>query len=457
MSRAGQRALTVRIGLIQTLSERKDALLSALWTPPLLSSLTLDEDSDHYTVRKVMEILASQPHAALTHLVLTCQKGGPPCSIPDVVLGDYTPRLRSLSIDCMLFDWAAIQGVCSLRISCSNSFVITCGLSDILGTLARCPLLEHLQLDLPGTLLPEPNSTIKHIVLSHIDSICLRGSNEFCDNLLDALKGLPCTTMIAISVVSDNTASSMLPSSFSHLKAHASQVNAPIIRHISLVQVSDHHASKPFQFCLSGDLGLDLSICSAFEWMNELPRRNSFVSASTTTHGDGYIDALHAIIQQWPITHVTHLDMRMFSAIDKGLWIALFGYLPTLTTVIVRPESNATTTLFDALDDHLQRSGKHIVKSIILDLARTGALIALPVSSREAFARGILRRVTSHCAAAARANAPLETIEVVNDERGYLSLFDCSEFSKGLSRGFIYGGVLYTEREKVCTVASLIK
>ncbi|VDB84812.1 unnamed protein product [Peniophora sp. CBMAI 1063] len=452
-TRAGKWPLTVKIGMLQGRESNKQAtLISALWDPLTLYSLTVG--SNRWYTEKVSEKLEAHPHTTLRHLTMRSHKQTNPSSIPDIVLGVHTPQLRHLSVDCMAFNFNSIQGLRSLHASFKQGFSITFELSDILDALVQCPLLEHLQLIMPGSFRPEAAPAARYAALSHLASVTLRGTDEFCSNMLRALRDLPCTTSIATSNLRKawDANLSAPPSSLSYFKDHASRADAPAIRVLGLVREPRGFAAQLFQSGLTGDLEPRLCITGPQWGETGRPRARPYLCAVATFDTvSSQINALQTILQYWPISQVTHLDVRTSAPIDADVWRVLFATLPTVTTVMIRPESPAATTLFEVLDEHLRDRGGCVIESIMLDLTWTGAHTRTEVSTGPRavmFVRGILGHALAYCAEAMRANVPLETMEVVNDKRNYLDSVDCNEFSKDLGRGFVYRGTLYsTARE----------
>lgn len=264
---------------------------------------------------------------------------------------------------------------------------------------------------------------------------------------LHALPRFPCTAKVAISIYdeSEHPSSSIPILSIPYLSNHALQPGAPVIRAIGLVKQPRSFPQNPdqfYQFGVTGDIGLDLSISSPRVLDGGPPLSASYIGAVAPIHSDAEIDTLHHILRQWLIAHVTHLDVRTTSKIDKDLWDALFRNLPAVTAVLVRPESQAAATLFDVLDGRLRDGGKRIIIAYA-DGSRcrisTRSICAGSIGASHVLLRGCCSRECAtghHC------------IEVVNDQRGYFSVVDYSEFSKDLAQGFVYRGTSYSASGK---------
>ncbi|KZV75551.1 hypothetical protein PENSPDRAFT_647090 [Peniophora sp. CONT] len=463
-ARAGNALLNVRMHLIPSLAAAKLNCIPNLWKPESLRAL--DVFGVPKSISKVLEIVGSREHAALVHLTVGSWTHGRfgdearALSLDDI-LRSNAPNLQSLLVTCIQFDWTFIRNLHSLSVSYRGSGHVTITAQGVLDALSRCPSLERFTLLLPYNL---QLAAVSHtaVVLPCMSELAVVGNAELCHGLLKAITGIPSTAKLRVSITdpleaSDITQTRVL-SMVSYVGSHASRRNAPTLRSLAVgLELSTLGYEPPaWILVFRGQHHLRR------DWIWEdhrFTRNEDYCSLAITIASITVVEDAANILRSWPLANVERLDARLFETLKPIHWRALLANLPSVTTIILGPESQSAESLLEVLRADLRQHGRRVVATVIFDARNSLRGYAqdenevLCLQGGGAIARRNVMRLLSYCAEAARAGVPLNTVEIIGDPEGSEHRMlegeeeeegrDWRELYKDLKEGFVYEGVLY--------------
>ncbi|VDC04438.1 unnamed protein product [Peniophora sp. CBMAI 1063] len=479
MARVGLAPTTVKLTLHLNLSEPKRACLPMFWIPSALQSFHLNGINAPF--HEVIDVFVKHQHSSLAHFAAyQLVPAGPfddaaraVTPLPDDILKVNLPRLRELSLAGFRFNWTFIHDLRVLNVEYYPENDLSSTLRDISDALTRCSALEELWLILhsegDGSMISSFSQTVW---LPNAQIISLQGPAGFCLGLLEALTDLPCTSQLRVSplhppsLTSNDVCNSPL---LSYLTSHARRVDAPTMRAVSLV---NQPLAGMYQTGVSGYAQVDR--CLDPEYMsNHHGQPSSHIHFSTRRHiQDAPLPTpevehiMRHIIRTWNFTNVTHFDLRLAGWDPDIPWQHLLAELPSVTTIIMRPEQPTSPRLvLGFLHEQLQTHGRRVVPNIVFDAQKVNPYVSHAELSLETLARRTLMHTLMYCAAAARAGVPLETVEIINDLEPSrfkarvleptIASFVWSGLYQDLSTGFIYCGVLHNQALDCSAVAAV--
>ncbi|KZV73746.1 hypothetical protein PENSPDRAFT_259517 [Peniophora sp. CONT] len=467
VSLAGLWPCAVTLNLKQGLSDIKQTCLPMFWNPQFLYSLILT--GSDYFMNQVLEALNVHRHSTLTELkvygyVHNIQPDGleiPTLGLPAGILEHNLPQLRCLTMTGVRFNWASIRDLRSIDVQWYPASHST-ALHDILDALARCPALEELLLTLEGfahdydlSFTPQP------VGLLYARTIYLSGPAELCLTLSRALADIPGTAKVSIMVLDAWLPPAIdyfpISSLISESSRHANRRDAPVIHAVNLVQ---RMLVPTSQLGISGRHQLNRSLDLRQERYNH--ESSDILLSMKTNHMQEeqiwtWISNLTLrVLHLWPLAHVTHLDVRQTDWPMGIPWQVLLEQLPTVTTIVTRPDFPGPDSLLEYLNAQLRDHGRRVVANIIYDAQKVDHHSSYPFpASLEAICRLVVIRTLAYCAEAARAQLPLGTLEIMNDSEAVSKYkirllepatdIDWSEMYRDLNEGFVYEGMLYNE------------
>ncbi|KZV64427.1 hypothetical protein PENSPDRAFT_669051 [Peniophora sp. CONT] len=397
-------------------------------------------------------------------------------SLPDNIIRENIPRLTSLSVNGMLFNWTIIQGLRVLRVVFEGTYSVAFSFEDIIDALKRNPLLEEFEIRLPWRIIPRISISSDTVSLPRLTSIRIHGIVQLSSSLLHSLASVPHSASIYVDdktpnateiqhnifVLEDDAPPEQgILASYAALLAyfsqHVKQDHGPVIQTVSLRQTMarDFSGQIIFHIRIAGSLRAD-QYREPGPWDPESVER-VFVGIATRTSSEAGLDSeniLLNVLGSWPLEQATHLDARYAHGFEVAQWDATFDKMPAVTTVIVKAGSSITDTLLEVLFKDLHMRGRRIITHIIIDAADVYPYFRMQMLGSsgelaESLSRLTLLRVLLYCAEASRAKLPLDTVEVIHDDKGHLlgpsseADIDWSELYNGLERGFVHQGVMY--------------
>ncbi|KZV62464.1 hypothetical protein PENSPDRAFT_670331 [Peniophora sp. CONT] len=283
-----------------------------------------------------------------------------------------------------------------------------------------------------------------------------------CLQLLEAMS-LPSSAQVLISTLDVPSDSSFFTLA-SHIGGHASRENAPLIRSIAMdlfegrgPMMGPANLRQPARLGIAGRT-------SRSRRVDRTTERGSYISIEALTPMAYEGQYLKHVMQSWPLSSATHLDMRS-PHITVNHLEALFAGLPaTATTVIVQPGSKTAHSLLTKLRTQLREHGRRVFTTMIFDAAgvntneqamRIGRMQwgAVPLPFSLLSARYNMIQMMLYCAEAARAGVPLDTVEIFNEPRelwkshrliDHVEAVNWSELYGDLQNGFVYEGILHS-------------
>ncbi|KZV75550.1 hypothetical protein PENSPDRAFT_647089 [Peniophora sp. CONT] len=468
-ARAGNAPLHIEMDLTSYLSAAKLACIPTLWQPRSLRYMEISGLLNH--IYKVLDLLASHEHPALTHLGVSVWNirligdDSDACALLlDDILKHNVPNLQFLSTAKTQFDWTLVRNLRTLTFDHRNGSRVTFKFTaqDILDALTQCPSLEEFKLLLPSTYRSTV-STLTTAALPQMAELAIEGNAELCNGLLHAVTNIPSTAKLCVFSCdpSEVTRGSHIFSMASYMGTHASRMGVPTLRTLAVGSKLNQNPGGPqmWKLMFTGQRHLTRD----WSWTSDHAASESASHSLSITTRIASIslleDTITNILQSWPLADATHLDARRFGTLKPIHWRALLTKLPSITTIILRPENHSGGTLLEVLRADLQEHGRRTAANIVFDTCNvmTGSIYDenndLSYHGGGAVARLMIMRVMSYCADAARAGVPLDTVEFIGDVEGskYGILDeleaegerDWSELYKDLREGFVYEGYLH--------------
>ncbi|VDC04498.1 unnamed protein product [Peniophora sp. CBMAI 1063] len=477
-SRAAHSPLSVKMSAADAdLYEGKTTFMSMFnWYPSSLSSLILTAKAGY--VEPIARMLATHRHDILTNLKVRCGD----CTVAelatlrlsfDVAFQDNLPQLSHLTID-ITFDWALLRGLRTLRVLFSNyrddraALSLTFTLRDIVDALARCPLLEHLEIRLPHGFAHNATSAVFPVSLPYLDTAFIQAALSVCSEFLGALSGSPSTAKMSVNATSPSDDLSTLSRLSSFLSTHASNEGAPVIRSLVMARQSRLGALGAQRTSILTIIGRTST--TRLDGRTAMPLSSwSVERAYTTSSHIGFeakiadslteLQALTNTLRSWPLSQVTHLDLRSMSPAQNPLYIIL-DEVPAVTSVVVRPNSSAARELIEYLRSQLREYGRRVLARIAFDASSVrdtqagdlAGLLANPLLPSTATARETVMRMLLYCREAATAGVAMDVIELYDEPKLNTrhrlmdpeEEIDWSELYSDLRYGFVYEGVLHS-------------
>ncbi|KZV66871.1 hypothetical protein PENSPDRAFT_667481 [Peniophora sp. CONT] len=400
-----------------------------------------------------------------------------PIMLPDNLLGEGAPKVTTISLNGVQLNWALVRNLRILHATFDDNTVPATNLESIVDALGRCPLLEDLRMTLPTTFLPNGAPSTSPISLRHLRKVSIRSNSDVCTALFQAFADLPRTARI--SLLSANTSSLQQISQLSSiLGMHGNQEGAPAIRAITLtqgalfaglggnvginvnvqVQGADLRAT---QLCVAGRTYLDRQRHFDVPF-SMTPTGSALMSISAIPNSETTTEIVLAnILQSWPLVGATTVDLRSCRVVAVPMWRALFENMPSVTTVVLRPEALSLDSLLQLLRTVLREERRLVVRHIILDAGELGfgpmsTLFGGQTVQETPTTRARLNfmRVLQYCTGAAQEGLPLDTVELVNDD-AHAQIdrviqvepeTDWAEIYRDLGEGFVYEGVLHNTK-----------
>ncbi|VDC04495.1 unnamed protein product [Peniophora sp. CBMAI 1063] len=467
LSRAAQSPLSVILELYAEPSEAKLPYTSMFWDPSSLHALRLSGRPD--AIEKIMRALACHKHATLRTLKLQCYNSTASTLASmqtslDVALRDNLPQLWHLSTE-LTFDWALVRGLRSLRVSYLRDISLSFTLLDVTDALCRCPQLEELEIRLPGTYQPASNPALASPILPCLELAAVVAPLGVCNQLLERISNLPSSTRLFISAADLSHDIPSLSTLSSHIGAHAWGEDAPVIRSLVVTEASTHEFPPIPNSRRLGIIGqmIPLRLTSTPATINwaydKMYGTSSYVGAQVVVPTSAGPQFLKSVFQFWPLSGVTHLDLRSMLSMPDLLPV-LFADAPAVTTVVLRPETPIARDVVDALRSQLREYGRRVLAHIAFDAGRivnrqpqvqNGWQNAL-VPSSAVLARHTLMMAMLYCREVASAGVAVDTVEIYNEQYdtrhrllGPVESVNWSELYKDLRHGFVYEGRMHSD------------
>ncbi|KZV62459.1 hypothetical protein PENSPDRAFT_658093 [Peniophora sp. CONT] len=476
-ARAGLWPLTIRMAGNVHLSEAKQAYVSMFWNPTSLASFTVN--GDNKCVEKMVHILAAHRHPLLKTLHMHCLSRHL-SAFPDVrepmsiALRDNLPQLSHLSVLGLTFDWTSIQGLRHLSVDYMLDMPLPFSLRDIVDALSRCPLLEVFSMRLPPSFGLDTLTPLDVTALSHLSIISLRGGVCVCTDLLRALTSISSSAKVIVDTTSRVTDLPSISSLATYAGRHASREGEPVLHSVAIAMMPARPTIGEVQAELPNPSNTRFDIVSQrnpTRYRDDTHRLRvpasveldhpSCITLSTTIPSVAADEALMNILQSWPLSKVTHVDLRS-AVVSISCLRAIFMGLPAASTVIVHPEAANVSTLLEFLEENLKERGQRVVANILFDAAAVPIMRSMPTPQAwngfprlfgEVLARRSIMRALQYCSKAARAGVPLDTIEIFNEPRDssrrlidLTADIDWSELCGDLQDGFVYEGIIHSAR-----------
>ncbi|KZV61514.1 hypothetical protein PENSPDRAFT_658856 [Peniophora sp. CONT] len=471
-SRAGLWPLTINMRLFGTPHETKRVYTSKFWEPASLSSLNVVGEPSH--VDTLVRSMAGLPHTSLKTLVLDSDSrhGTQLVEISaslDVLLRDNAPNLRHLSLSELHCDITPLRDLRTLCIKYTLDVSECFALQDIIAALSRCPRLEIFKIVLPMNSQPT-NVEVRSptsVPMSHLGTLFMESTVSMCADLFQALTHVPGSAKILVTAVHHehdlSTTATSFPALIASMGHFRSSDTAPTVRSVAVThRNTTFHGGIPRSRL--GIVGQEWPLRGGFHepyrWSFEYEDEEaSYIGLETETPAGVENEVLVDILQSWPLSEATHLDLR-FTQVSAGYLSVLLANLVATTTVIVNPNSTTVHALLVVLRAYLRDHGRRVIANIIFDASvlkrihNLGDIWAETTQpSAHALARQNLMRTLMYCAEAAYAGMPLDTIEIINDPQapqyGMVESdggIDWSELYRDLRDGFVHEGFLHSGR-----------
>ncbi|VDB84640.1 unnamed protein product [Peniophora sp. CBMAI 1063] len=451
------------------------------WKPTFLLSLDMDGEQPH--VDSIIRSMGTTPHPALQSLSLGAltihshnqiAEMGPHV---EALLGTAVPNLRHLSLNAYEFDMVYLRDLRTLRVSLYTMQLPECfALHNIVAALGRCPRLELLAMMLPGRPQTSDVALSTPISMPHLRTVIMHGSTSLCTDVFRALRDVHGSARLLVNAMDfDVPVPPIGVAPVSQLAASMGDLvmnKTPPIIHSMMISQSTPRSQ------LETPVPHGISVHSRFVFVGQTrPSHHSMtirrplraheddeatrIVLEATVSADAEDEVSKNALQSWPLSNVTHLDLREAQPSESYLYI-LFANLPSVTTVMVKHSAPLIQPLIITLRKYLREEGRRIVANIVFDSADLdgseglhGLFNDTPLPHPNALARNSLIHVLRFCAESAQEGLPLDTVEVVNESlnaHGGRVLraegkLDWSELYQDLREGFVYEGILHSRRQ----------